>query len=307
MKNYARFLIFFGLCFPILFMAAIGITFLHTWIDAVEYVPVKSGILLREILESGSWALPFALYLTIVFSINQGRRHKVAWPLIFVSALVLAGVFTFGISKGLNSAVAMPAPPLKTNHITLGRQGLMLSRPGTVITLLDRPSNVNGSRVVAIKDLKLIYQRVPVGADGEIISLPPIPFRDTGDWLSTLILNDLSISGSFIAARFNEGIIPYLAWTLALITLLLSLGLVFELTYWPLANIFLGFLIFRGILAFEVFLNSEEIMGYLIEFARGAIPDTFITPAIFAAISALVLIYSFLIFLARVRADPKRS
>ncbi|MDR2796334.1 MAG: hypothetical protein LBB47_06470, partial [Spirochaetaceae bacterium] len=272
MKNYARFLIFFGLCFPILFISAVGIAFLHVWIDAAGHIPVKSGILLDDILKSGYWALPFALYLTIVFSINQARRHKVVWPLIFLSVIVLASGFTFGISKGLSNAGAMPKFPFETNRGTLGRQGLMLSQPGAVITLLDRPSNVNSSRVVTIKDRKLIYQEVPVGADGEIISLPSIPFRNASSWLSALIVSDLSVSGRFIAARFNEGVIPYFSWTLALILLLVSLGLVFELTNWPLANVFLGLLVFRGVLAFEVFLNSDEIMGYLIEFTRGAIP-----------------------------------
>jgi hypothetical protein len=309
MKNYARFLIFFGLCFPILFVTAVGITFLHVWIDAVGNVPVKSGILLNEIIKSGYWALPFALYITIVFSVNEGRRHKVAWPLVFVSAAVLASVFTFVISKGLSSASAMPAPPLATNHTTLGRQGLLLSRPGTVITLLDHPSNASGSRVVALKDRELIYQKVPVGADGKIISLPPIPFHYASFWLSTLIVSDLSVSGRFIADRFNEGLVPYFAWTLALIVLLVSLGLVFEFTHWPLANIFLGLLIFRGVLAFEVFLNSDKIMEYLREFTRGAVPDALITPIIFTALSALILVYSFLIFLSRVTsgANTKRS
>ena len=299
-KNYVRFLIFFGLCFLILFITAIGIAFLHVWIDAVRNVPVKSGIALDEILKSGCWALPFALYLTIVFSINEGRRHRVAWPFIFAGAVVLASVFTFGISKGLSNAAAMTAPPLATNHLTLGRQGLLLSRPGTVITLLDRPSNPEGSRVVAVQDRELIYQKVPVGADGEIISLPPIPFHDASGWLSTLILSDLSVSGRFIAARFDEGLVPYFAWTLSLIVLLVSLGLVFELTHWPLANIFLGLLVFRGVLAFEVFLNSGEIMEYLREFTRGAVPDALITPVIFAAVSVLILVYSFLLFLSRI-------
>ncbi|MDR0684075.1 MAG: hypothetical protein LBF83_02970 [Spirochaetaceae bacterium] len=309
MKNYARFLIFFGLCFLILFITAVGIVFLHVRINAVGHVPVKIGIQLDEILKSSRWALPFALYLAIVFSINEGRRHRVAWPLIFTGAVVLASVFTFGVSKGLSNAGAMQSPPLATNHITLGRQGLILSSPGTVITLLDRPSNPNGSRVVAVRDRELIYQKTPVGADGKIISLPPIPFQDTSAWLSTLILNDLSSSGRFIASRFNEGLVPYFAWTLALIALLVSLGLVFELTHWPLANVFLGLLLFRGVLAFEVFLNSDEIMEYLREFTRGAVPDALITPIIFSAISVLILVYSFLLFLSRFTggADAKRS
>ncbi|MDR2344307.1 MAG: hypothetical protein LBD86_07240 [Spirochaetaceae bacterium] len=301
MKNYARVLLFFGLCFPILFAAAIGFDFLHAWVEAEAHIPFKNGIFPGEILESGRWALPFTLYLTVVFSINQGRRHKVAWPLIILTVVLLAGAFTFGISKCLSNVAAVSVPPLETNSRFAGRQGLMLSQPGTVITLLDRPSNAEGSRVVAIKDKELIYQKVPAGADGKMIGLPLLPFRNVSNWVSDPIVSDLSLSGRFIAARLDEGLVPYLSWTLSLILLLASLGLVFELSCWPLANIFLGLLVFRGVLAFEVFLNSEETMRYLTEFTRGLIPDTLITSVILASISALVLIYGFLIFLSNLK------
>ncbi|MDR3356631.1 MAG: hypothetical protein LBO04_05520 [Spirochaetaceae bacterium] len=304
MKNYARFLIFFGLCFPILFITAFGITFLYAWVDAAGQIPAKNGISLDEILQAGRWTLPFTLYLTVIFSINHGRRHKVAWPLIFTGVTVLASLFTFGVSKGLSNAGALRAPPLEIERGTLGRPGLILSRPGTVISLLDRPSNPTGSRVVALDDRDLIYQKKPVGADGEIISLPPVPFRGAHAGLLTLIIGDLAQSGRVLAARFDEGPVPYFSWTLALIMLLTSLGLVFELSHWPLANLFLGLLLFRGVLALEVFLNSDGMTEYLYEFTRGALPPDLITPAIFASLSVLVLTYSFLLFLSRLLDKP---
>jgi hypothetical protein len=166
--------------------------------------------------------------------------------------------------------------------------------------MLDQPSNENGSRVVSIKDQPFIYQKVPAGAGGTPISLPPIPFRGGGAWLPNSVLSDLSISGRYIAERFDEGSMSFLAWSTALILFLVSLAFIVGLSRWPLANVFLGILAFRGILAFEIFLNSEEIMEYLTGFARGALPDMFITPAILTTGAVLILIYIFLHFLARV-------
>jgi hypothetical protein len=218
---------------------------------------------------------------------------------------LLANIFIFGASKGLNIAAKMETKAIAVKYGLSERIGLMLSRPGMTITLLDRLSNTNGSRVVAIDGRPLIYQKTPRGTDDKIIPLPPAPFRQDRTWLYDSISADFSISGQHLAARFEEGYLAFFSWTFTLSILLVSLAFVFEMTSWPLANFFLGLLVFRGILAFEVFLTSDEIMGYLRDFVRGAIPDIFIVPAIFAAVALLILIYGFLFHLARIKAPEK--
>jgi hypothetical protein len=305
MNTLVRFLCFFGLWFSAIFVTAAGSVFLGAWIEAASRIPPDSGITLLSIAETGLWIVPFTLYLTLVFSINYGRRRNLAPPLVLIFAALLAGLFTFGASRGLNIAANMEAPPLELKRGLAGQSGLILSRPGTVITLLDRPSNADGSRVVSIDDRPLIYQKEPRGADGRIIGLPPMPFRHVGAWLYDDILSDFSISGQRMAARFEAGNASFFSWTLALSVLLVSLGFVFEMTSWPLANFFFGLLVFRGVLAFEVFLTSEEIMEYINWFIRGVIPDMFIAPAILAAAAVLILIYSVLFYLARSKAPAK--
>jgi hypothetical protein len=231
---------------------------------------------------------------------NYGKKLKIAPPLVFIFVVAVTSLFAFGVSSGFKNLSKMAAPPLAVNQSTLGYPGLILSRAGVIITILGRPSDETGSRVVSIEDQPFIYQKVPVGADGTLIKLPPIPFRYKDIWISNSVLSDLSISGHNIAGRLNEGYVSFWAWTLALITLLVSLGFIFELSRWPLANVFLSILAFRGILAFEVFLNSDKIIAYLKEFSRGILPDMFITPAILSAIAVLILFYCILLFLTHV-------
>jgi hypothetical protein len=300
MKNFPRFLIFLGLCIVIMFIITFGITVLHSWITAVSHVPVITGIPLGELTKAAGWTIPFTIYITIILSIDYGRRLKITPPIIVIFAVAFTGLFAFGISRGFENLRSMTTPPLAVNHSTLGRPGLILPRAGITVTILDQPSNETGSRVVSIKDRPLIYQKTPIGAGGQIINLPPIPFRYTDAWLSNSILNDLSVSGLNITSRFNEGYESFLSWTFALIILLVSLGFIFALSRWPLANVFLGVLAFRGILAFEVFLNSDEVLEYLKEFSRGVLPDMLITPAVLSVIAALILIYAILLFLARI-------
>ncbi|MDR2098075.1 MAG: hypothetical protein LBP37_06110 [Spirochaetaceae bacterium] len=307
MIKFVRFLLFFVVCFPALFLSTAGIAFLHVWIDAVSGVPVKTSIYLTEIVNSGCWILPFTLYLSIIFSINYGNRRKVNRPLVFLSLLVLASLFTFGASKCLNSVYRMIAPPLAVKHMTLGHPGMILSQAGTVTTLLDNPSNRVGSRVVSISGSPLIYQKAPIGANGEIISLPPVPFRTNSKWIYNATLGDLSFSGRYIAARFEEGAASYFSWICALTVLLVSLGFLTEASNWPLANIFLGIMVFRGILAFEVFLNSEEVSGFLSDLLRGTLPDMLISPIIFTAIAILILIYAILLLISRIPPPPPQA
>jgi hypothetical protein len=305
MKMLARFLCFFGLWFPAIFVIAAGSVFLGAWIDTASQVSPDSGITLRHIVEIGRWIAPFTMYLTLILSISYGRRRNLAPPLVLIFAVPLACLFTFGASKGLSIAANMEAPPLAVKRSPPGQPGLILSRPGTVITLLDRPSNADGSRVVAIDGRPLIYQKEPRGADGRIIGLPPLPFRRGEARLYDGILSDFSISGQRLAARFEEGNVSFFSWTFALSILLVSLGFVFEMTSWPLANFFFGLLVFRGVLAFEVFLASGEIMEYINGFMRGAIPDMLVAPAIFAVVAVLILIYSVLFYLARSTAPAR--
>ncbi|MDR0383544.1 MAG: hypothetical protein LBH50_06110 [Spirochaetaceae bacterium] len=305
MKNFARFLCFFGLWFPLVFIIAAASVFLGAWIDAASQIPPESGITLSYIAEKGIWAMPFALYLTVIFSVNYGHRHGFSPPLVFISAILLAGAFVFGASKCLNIASGINAPPLAIKYITLGRPGLMLSRPKMVITLLDRPSNADGSRVVSIEGRPLIYQKRPAETDGKTIGLPPAPFRRGNLWILGGILSDLSISGKRMATRFDEGGAAFFSWVLALTALLVSLGFALEASSWPFVNILLELLAFRGVLAFGVFINSNEITEYLAGFSRGAVPDTFIAPAIFASAAVLLLIYSILFHLARAASARK--
>lgn len=300
MKDFARFLVFLGLCFIVMFAGALGITLLHSWISAASHVPATDGISLQEFAAAAHWALPFTLYLAIIFSIDYGRRHRIASPLVFILVASFAAVFTFCVSASFENLNNMADSPVMVKHSTLGRPGLMLSRPGVIITMLDQPSNETGSRVVSMKGQPLIYQKLPIGADGAAISLPNIPFRGKEAWFSNSVMNDLAISGHHISERFSEGRAAFLSWVLSLVFLLVALGFIAGLSSWPLANVFLGILAFRGILAFEVFLNSDGVMDYIKGFTRGVLPDMFIAPAIMAAGAVLLLIYSLLLFLARI-------
>ncbi|GHV84375.1 hypothetical protein AGMMS50212_17150 [Spirochaetia bacterium] len=299
MKNLVRLWIFFSFFFTICFAIAVAVGFLGVWVNAVSGIPVISTLELKNVIQDVQWAFPLVLYVTIIFSVSYASRSKTPSIAAFISIILLSVTFSYGVSKGLSNARYMIAPPLELSNKTLGKAGLMLTRGDTVITMLDNPKNERGSRVVSIPDRPLIYQEVPLGADGKIIHAPNVPFSNPDKSFFRGLFVDLNLSAIHFASCFNDGLTTFLFWNLSLVLLLCSLGFLFQIGTWPLANIFLNILIFRSILYFEVFLNSKEIQDYLLAFTHGVIITKYISPVVVGLMGILFLIYLILYFLAR--------
>jgi hypothetical protein len=70
------------------------------------------------------------------------------------------------------------------------------------------------------------------------------------------------------------------------------------------ANLFSGAVVFRGILAFESFIDSREVQRFLGDFLGSRIPSFYISPSIFGGLGVIIMIYTLLVYSAREK-DPK--
>ncbi|GMO32707.1 MAG: hypothetical protein Ta2F_08640 [Termitinemataceae bacterium] len=297
-KKAASLIVFYGVFFMLVFLISAGTGFLQIWLKAVSTIPIQHYLDLKDVIVELEWIVPFTLYLTIIFSMNYASVNETAPLAAFIIVIVLSSFFTFGAAKGLDNAYNMASPPLVITQKQLGKSGLLLKRGTTVYTLLDEPSLEAGSRVISIPGEPLFYQELPLDEAGNIIKLPNAPFKENA-LLGTTELTDLSLSGKYLSARYDNGLYSFAAWTLALILFLTSLSFLFQIGEWHIANIFLGIIVFRGILAFEVFFNSASIQTYMYDFFRGALSKDLVSPFIFTVISVLILIYVFLYHVAK--------
>jgi hypothetical protein len=112
---------------------------------------------------------------------------------------------------------------------------------------------------------------------------------------------DFAMVSEQLFARLQSGFFSFGIYLLSLALLLSSFRFVFELSAWPLANLFFGVLAFRGILRFEVFLDSEETQNLISFFIGRFIPGGLISPAVYTGIAFLVVVYTLLINAARGR------
>jgi hypothetical protein len=297
-KKIAKLFLLFSLTFVILFLLSAGLGFLRIVIAAMSAVPARQTVYLADFLSAAEWALPFTLYADILLSMNYAHRNKLARAGSFLALFVMAFGFAAVTALSINHAGKLSAPPLVIRYDTPGRPGLVLTGQGVTVVLLDDPSVALGERVVSLQDRALLYQAEPTGIDGKPLPLPAPPFTIQHTALFDSLYLDFSLAGKELSARFAAGFAPYAVYSGAIIFILLSLAAVLNIGAWPLANIFLGAVLFRLVLAFDVFISGRDTAEYLAGFLGRWIPAHFVTPFILGAIGALLAVYSWLVSLA---------
>ena len=297
MKNIAKLTLFFTLSFIILFIAAILIRLLSTWIDLARIIPVS--VMPGEDAAMAAWkAFPAALYISILMTLSYTARRNIPVPVAIICIWVLGAAFTTGASMGISRTESLK-PAIRSLSTLHGRPGLILSRSDNAMILLRESSVVRAPRVVSIPGQPLIYQEVPVGPNNTILSLPALPFIDETPWFIKSLSIDFNLCAAELESRLDTGFSTFAVYAFSLIMLLGSLRFILELSQWPLANLFLGALVFRLILALEIFLNSRQINAMIVTFLKERVPSIMITPLVFCAISVLIIFYTLMASLAR--------
>jgi hypothetical protein len=300
MKNLARLALVFTICFAVVFAAAALLNFLGLWVEAVKTVPFRQG-LSGDFAASGFKAIPAALYITVLLSLSYTVRRQMPVFLSIAGIFVLASVFTLGFTLGLShlEKVNLAPPAFKTLK---GEPGLILSRGDTSMILLQGTGAPGGPRVAVIPGQPLMYQETPLGPGNTALSLPSLPFRTDDAWFISSIAIDFDLVSRQFKDRLEQGLLLFCIYAGALVFFLSSLRFLLELSQWPLANLFLGALALRGILALETFLDTPEIEGFLKSFlGERLLGPVLTTPLVFCVLGTLVVVYMMLVNLARGR------
>jgi len=293
--------LFYSLSFAILFLVATGLRFLELRIEWIRALSQEREAILVEIITAARWALSLAVYGGILLGLSYAVRREVfALTAIPCIALLTIG-FTFGIGQLLEDWEHVP--PAKILMQPLGKPGLILSnnvRPaGTVLILLEGSVKPDGSRVVATPGKPLLYQEKFPGKDMSLLSLPPAPFSDNCPWFLKSLAIDLRLNAQNMRRQINAGLLPFLMYAGTLVFLLCSLMFILKFSAWPLANLFLGCLAFRGVLALELFFKTPEMQDVFDSFLQNRLPLSWVVPLIFCGVGLLAFLYSFLVYLVK--------
>jgi hypothetical protein len=295
-KNLARLVLFFSNVFILSFLMILGIRFLFSWIEAVRAIPAQSVEPVAVLVAAAKASLSAAIYCAVLLSLSYTARY--AMPAAFSISLVflLTLAFSFACSMLLNRLEAVESTAVAT-HKTLGEPGLRLQSADVTIVIIGDPANAASPRVVAMPDRPLIFQETPLPSQ----SIPSVPFHSGNSWFMTSLGLDFSLVSEQVFARLQSGLFFFCIYLFSLALLLSSCRFIFEISAWPLANLFFGILVFRGILSFEVFLDSEETQSLIGFFVGRLIPSGFISPTVYTGMALLVIMYTLLVNAARGR------
>jgi hypothetical protein len=240
----------------------------------------------------------------MLLALSYAARRNIPFLAAFLILWSAGFSLTLGLFLGVDFLSAH-APPLAgtvpegRQAPTLGNPGLILSHGDTVAILLEAPGKAGGKRALSRQGGTLIYQPSPGGLEDASLSRAPFTQGDSA------FFNKLFLDGSRYASRvsllFRNDFPAFLLYTGSLIFLLVSLRFLLDLTSWPLANLLIGALVFREILAFEGFINLQEVRLPLRSFLGNRFPESLLSPLIFCVLGILFLVYTLLVFLARDR------
>jgi hypothetical protein len=266
-------------------------------VDWAKNLPPKPEASLTSLITAAHWALSLTIYSSIIITLNYAVRRKFFALMSYICVVCMSFLFNYGISYVLEQWEYVPSA--RNTGKPLGGKGLILSnaldKNETAVILLNGTAEPLGPRVISIPDQPLSYQRA-ASADFE---LPPIQFGDTTPWFLKDIDIDVRLNAEMFQRKFLEGFFPYLIYTGSLIYLLCSLGYLFKLSVWPLANLFMATLAFRGILAFNTFFNTKEMQMIAASFLDNKIQTEYALPLIFLGFGTLVNLYQLLVFAAK--------
>jgi hypothetical protein len=296
MTNIARLALFFSVFFVISFVLAGAFEGVRLAVDAATTIPAAPPVGLGQFAGALQKIFPLILYCAILMGLSYSARRAVAPFAAILSVCILAGGGALGLSLGLRNLEARSVAPLRSGGEpkTLGSPGLILSRWDVAVALLGDPGKSQSSRVVSIPGRPLIYQETPSGPDNAVTL-----FRSGGFALMQSLLVDSALAAEQLETRLNRGLLAFALYGGALILLLSSLRFVLDLSSWPLANLFCGALVFRGVLALQTFVDSRSVQTFIAAFFDHRIDETIISPVIFACLALLILLYTLLINVAR--------
>ena len=302
MKKFAKLTIFFTLSFAFFFAAAILFGFVSFWVSSVSIISPEAGFG-RDFSPVAWTATSVALYFSILITLGYSVVQKIpaSGSIFYIAALALIFTSASSMTSGRLEVIGPAFIPASQLH---AGPGLILSRFDNSIILLTDSRETLGPRLVAIPNQPLIYQEVPLGPNNTVLSLPPLPFHNVIPWFIQSVGVDLALNAVNLRTLFERNLIYFIIYSFLLILLLSSLRFILELSRWPLANIFLAVFVFRLILSLEVFLNSTEINTLIDSFLAGIVPYTFITPAAFAVLAIIIMLYTILTGVAR---SPSRK
>ncbi|MDR2419673.1 MAG: hypothetical protein LBD79_11610 [Treponema sp.] len=237
-----------------------------------------------SLLTAGWRSLPLSIYITVLLGLSYSARYKfpVLPSIVYVMVLSLLWIGLFSLILSIIQR-GSPWPTERFQH--LGETGLITVDGDQYQVLLQDP-DLPGALVIAPLDLPLRYENTQIG-----LGAPSIFFRKDSVYFIETLLRKFIRAGEQCRDRLQESFLSFFLYILALVFCLSTLRFVFDVSSWPLANLFLGALLFWGILELETLLDSEQVQT-LINAISGEALMFMVVPLALCILGLVFLLFS---------------
>lgn len=285
MKNVARLILLFIATTLIFSIATAAVISLHRWILEAGIVPADTQQPLQDLLDAFALSLPFAFYGSIAVALGYTVRKGIP----AVAAYLLLPLLSAGALFSLYWSAAALRAPAESVPPTLGPEILT---PGLLILpseLVFLGGDTTSPRFVSAAE---DGPGIPVfRVDLALAPRPPA--------ILIPILRDFHKEAAHHMQFWKQGPIPFLLNIAVKAFLLSSFRFVFGLTAWPLANTLLGILLFRWVLVFVLFLQTDGYASYFSRIIGPVLPGQHYALAAMLAVALVMILYTLLSFLSQ--------
>ncbi|MDR2518736.1 MAG: hypothetical protein LBD13_04905 [Spirochaetaceae bacterium] len=297
MKHIVRLILVISLCFAVVFVLSLILKLLQIRLESVRALPVFSRLSLEECIAAARGAFPITIYFSILLSVSYTARRGIPAPAAIMCLIILGMSASLLIALGINALERIPPSPSPPLGIPLGEAGLIFSHPPDKARIfLEDPGNPQGAQVAAEPDRPLLYEKSPGNAGGlgtaQGFGFAPALLQSNMYFFLQRIFKDIDLAAAQFTTRFKEGFMLFFLYMLSLVFLLSSGRFLMDISGWPLANLFLGILAFRGVLALERVLNSEGTWTLLVSFMGEGFPQWVLSPLVFVCLGSVVILYA---------------
>jgi hypothetical protein len=290
-KNIAKVCYFFSVCFVVVLLVWTTAHFFQISETNAEVVtlPVFS---LWGFLEGARTGIPFALYLSVLISLSYTARKKIKIIPSMVTTFLLAVGWTF-----LSAWAVAHIPP----HSNIAGKPVSLVRDGLIVTTHSGqkavffPIGLPSSSLVFAGALR--FDDAPQTPN----SANPLSFKADRVPLTQSIANDFLRLARNLAGLQEMGFAYFAVYTAGLVVLLVSTRFIMDLSVWALVNLFLGFIAFYGISAFELFIDSNWRYANLVSFVIDRTPTPLIDSLVLCITGLFVMGVSGAVYLIKKR------
>jgi hypothetical protein len=293
------------LWFIIAFVLFTMVNFLALKIHAVRSLWLLQSNM--ELFASAVWSsLPPVIYLVILIGLSYSARRGIGILLSFICVCVISLVWLTLFTLMFSTAYKVVDLLSNNTPLYLGESGLIMEHEDNVIVLVGGLTDPDRGQVVAKTGEPLRYESEndaisSASLRNETESAPLIFFRHDSVQLLGNIQFYFERVSQQLNTRLNESLLSFYVYTASIIFCLCCLRFVFNLSTWPLANIFLGAILFRGVLGVGNLFEQDIVRSLFLRFWVDGVPVSILEPALFCVLGLLFTLAAGIAFLIKKR------